>query len=97
LDVEQDLGSTEGLYSDPGLPLAERATPLLVDVLGRVHEELLEEAFSGGGDVGALEGVLDHFSEVLVAQDIELTETKASAAAESAGAEAAVGLAVATG
>ncbi|MDX6626129.1 MAG: hypothetical protein QOE56_1118 [Solirubrobacterales bacterium] len=92
LDVEQDLGSTEGLYADSNLPLAERATRLLVDVLGRIHEELLEEALQGRGDVDALEGVLDHFGEVLVEQEVELTETKASASEESSGANVGVNL-----
>ena len=36
------IGSTGGIYSDTSLSLAERATRLLLDVLGAVHEELVE-------------------------------------------------------
>ena len=78
LDVEQDLGSTEGIYGDTNLPLAERASRLLVDVLGKIHDELLDEAFQGRGDIGALEGVLDHFGEVLVSEDLEVTSSESA-------------------
>lgn len=46
IDMEQDLGSTEGLYSDPSLLVAERAARLLVDVLGIIHNKLIADAFS---------------------------------------------------
>lgn len=92
LDVEQDLGSTEGLYADANLPLTERATRLLVDVLGRIHDELLEEAFQERGDVDALEGILNHFGEVLVEQDVELTSSEASSSQESDSTDLALGL-----
>lgn len=36
------IGSTGGLYSDGTIPLAERATRLLMDVLTALHAELLE-------------------------------------------------------
>ncbi|MGJ8654071.1 MAG: ORC-CDC6 family AAA ATPase [Opitutaceae bacterium] len=36
------IGSTGGLYSDGSIPLAERATRLLIDVLTALHAELLE-------------------------------------------------------
>jgi len=72
VDIEQDLGSTEGIYGDTDLPLAERASRLLVDVLGKIHDAMLEEAFSGRGDLDALEGVLAHFGEVLVETEVEI-------------------------
>jgi len=71
IDMEKDLGSTEGLYGDPELPVSERASRLLVDVLARIHDELLDEAFDGRGDVDTLDKVLDHFGEVLVSEEVE--------------------------
>jgi hypothetical protein len=86
IDVEQDLGSTEGLYADPQLPTSERATRLLVDVLGMIHEALLTEAFEGRGNIDLLEKVLDHFGEVVVAEEVEIvsgldTETERGSSA----------------
>jgi hypothetical protein len=77
--MEQDLGSTEGRYSDPSLSISERATRLVVDVLGIVHTELLEAAFAGSIDVQieVLDRMLDHFSEVLIAQEVQ-TELQTS-------------------
>jgi hypothetical protein len=51
IDVEQDLGSTEGLYGDPTLPIAECASRLLVDVLARIHDSMIQDAFDGRGDL----------------------------------------------
>ena len=50
IDMEQDIGSTEGRYVDTSLSLAERATRLVVDVLSIVHDAFLEAAFSGHAD-----------------------------------------------
>lgn len=79
IDMEQDLGSTEGRYADPTLSISERATRLVVDVLSIVHSELLEAAFAGSIDVqiSVLDRMLDHFREVLIAQEIE-AEVEAS-------------------
>jgi hypothetical protein len=75
IDMEQDLGSTEGLYIDQSLSVPERATRLLVDVLALMHDKLLEDAFAGNTDIliEHLERAMDHFSEIVVG-DIE-TET----------------------
>ncbi|MFT4227057.1 hypothetical protein [Micropruina sp.] len=79
IDMEQDLGSTEGRYSDASLSISERATRLVVDVLSIVHTELLEAAFAGHIDVqvDVLDRMLDHFTEVLITREIE-TEVRAS-------------------
>lgn len=37
-----NLGSSGGIYSDPNIPLAERATRLLVDALSDIHENIHE-------------------------------------------------------
>src|SRR5438093_566579 len=36
------IGSTGGIYSDESIPLAERATILLMDTLGAIHERVLD-------------------------------------------------------
>ena len=79
IDMEQDVGSTEGRYADTSLSISERATRLVVDVLGIVHTNLLDAAFAGGVDVqiAELDRMLDHFQEVLVAQETELESTSA--------------------
>jgi hypothetical protein len=77
IDVEQDLGSTGSIYSDTAIPLAERATRLLVDVIGIIHTRLLEDAFEAESEmqVELLDKMLDHFSEVVVSGDVETEET----------------------
>ena len=74
IDMEQDLGSTEGIYADASLPQAQRATRLLVDVLNIIHSKLLEDAFSddaAGGLVDVLDDICDHFGDVLVVDQLE--------------------------
>lgn len=38
----RNIGSSGGLYGDSSVPLAERSTRLLIDVLGAIHDTLLE-------------------------------------------------------
>jgi len=71
IDIEKDLGSTEGLYGDPNLPVAERASRLLVDVLAMIHDALIHDAFEGLGDIKAVDSILDHFGEVVVSEHAE--------------------------
>jgi len=40
------VGSTGGLYGDESIPIPERATRLIVDTLGELHETLLQFAVS---------------------------------------------------
>lgn len=47
----RNLGSAGGIYFDPSIPLAQRATRLLVDVLAFVHARLLELAIEHDGVV----------------------------------------------
>lgn len=79
IDIDKDLGSTEGLYSDTSLPLSERATRLLVDVVGLIHTALLEDAFASGNDrlIETLDKMIDHFEEVVVAEQAEEERTLA--------------------
>lgn len=77
VDMEQDTGSTEGRYVDQSLSVPERATRLLVDVLTLIHEKLLEDAFAGRTktQIDILDKALDHFSEVMVVEDLEVEST----------------------
>src|SRR5271157_4677315 len=38
----RNMGSSGGIYADTQIPLPQRATRLLLDVLGAVHETLVE-------------------------------------------------------
>lgn len=72
IDMEQDIGSTEGRYVDTTLSIEERATRLVVDVLSIVHDAFLEAAFSGKADAGIelLDRMMDHFQEVVVRREV---------------------------
>lgn len=84
IDMEQDVGSTEGRYADPNINVGERATRLVVDVLGLVHGQMLEDALTKGTNVQIeiLDGMLEHFREVLVAQEVGREDTRARRSAE---------------
>jgi len=77
IDMEQDIGSTEGRYVDMSLPVAERATRLLVDVLSIIHDRLVEDAFAGRAksQIDTLDRALDHFGEVVVVETAEKETT----------------------
>ncbi|MGD0888199.1 MAG: hypothetical protein ABR889_03035 [Acidobacteriaceae bacterium] len=69
------IGSSGGLYGDPSLPLSQRATRLLLDVLGTLHEELLATAVDGNLDLSKVGPALDKLATA--ATDIEVVgETK---------------------
>jgi len=93
IDVEKDLGSTEGLFSDGNLPIAERASRLLVDVLAKIHDALVEDAFEGNGDLQTLDKVLDHFGEVVVAEQASAQQSGSGQEAENASGSVRAGLA----
>lgn len=58
------LGSTGGIYSDPNLPLSERATRLLTDLLWAVHDGIMERAIEEESiDLSALQVRLDAFRD----------------------------------
>jgi len=80
IDMDQDLGSTESIYGDGTLSLPYRATRLLIDVLTIIHERLLEDAFENenGAAIDVLDSMLDHFTEVIVADQAEQEVTGAT-------------------
>lgn len=77
IDMEQDIGSTEGRYVDTALSLEERATRLVVDVLSIVHDAFLEAAFNNRADasIELLERMMDHFQEVVVRREVTQSGT----------------------
>lgn len=77
IDMEQDIGSTEGRYVDTALSLEERATRLVVDVLSIVHDAFLDAAFNGQADAGIdlLDRMMDHFQEVVVRREVTQSGT----------------------
>jgi hypothetical protein len=60
----RSLGSTGGIYSDPEIPISERATRLLVDVLVAVYEGIYSWVIERqDSDLQVLGPLLDHFLE----------------------------------
>ena len=59
----RNLGSTGGLYADTQIPITQRATRLLIDVLAAIHGGLLEQAVADHSavDLGTAGGPLDEF------------------------------------
>lgn len=45
------IGSSSGLYADPGIDLSERATRLLRDTANAIHERILEQYTGPGSEV----------------------------------------------
>lgn len=78
LAVQMDMrtiGSTGGIYSDPTLKLAERATRLLVDVLSAVHDRILTETLTKAEeyDLSRLGPLLDNFIDAATTVVVEGT------------------------
>lgn len=69
------IGSTGGIYSDPELTLAERATRLLADVLAAVHDRILNEALENAEelDLSVLGPLLDNFIDAATSVVVEGT------------------------
>jgi len=56
------IGSSGGIYGDPNLPLAQRATRLLLDVLTTIHENLITAAVEGNLDLSRVGPALDRLA-----------------------------------
>ncbi len=93
----RNLGSTGGMYADPQIPIAQRATRLLVDVLAAVHSQLFEQAIANDGrvDLGAAGKALDEFFDAHRSVKVvgSTTVETSSTAENSYNAEAKVGFA----
>jgi hypothetical protein len=84
----RSIGSSGGLYADSNVPLSQRATRLLLDVLGVIHESLLQHVVDNSElDLSAVGPILDELgqaiTEVQVVGNIERgTNIKVEAANE---------------
>lgn len=76
------IGSTGGIYSDPRLTLAERATRLLVDTLSALHDEILTKSIEKAEeyDLSKIGPLLDNFidaaTNVVVEGSVEVQESE---------------------
>ncbi len=74
IDLRQ-VGSTGGIYADDSLPIAERGTRLLLDVLGAVHESMADRAlrlsYNENIDGTALFRLLDRFADAITEVRVE--------------------------
>jgi hypothetical protein len=88
----RSIGSSGGMYADATIPIPQRATRLLLDVLGAIHEVLLHHAVEAGMDLSAVGPALDELAaaatEVEVVGEVQ-RETREVAAHEHEGASAA--------
>lgn len=71
----RSIGSSGGMYGDAAIPLSQRATRLLLDVLGAIHEVILQYAVAAGLDLSAVGPALDELAsaatEVEVVGEVE--------------------------
>ncbi len=66
----RNMGSSGGIYADPQIPIPQRATRLLLDVLGTLHEDLTEHAVTADLDLAALGPVLDKLGESITELEV---------------------------
>ncbi|HEY7335680.1 MAG TPA: ATP-binding protein [Bryobacteraceae bacterium] len=66
----RNMGSSGGIYADPQIPLPQRGTRLLLDVLGAVHESLMEHAVTADLDLATLGPVLDKLAESITELEV---------------------------
>jgi hypothetical protein len=55
----RNIGSSGGLYADASIPIPQRATRLLLDVLGSIHEGLLQYVVNAAMDLATIGPALD--------------------------------------
>ena len=83
----RNLGSAGGVYADPSIPIAQRATRLLIDVLAAIHASLFEQAVEHDGPINlgvagsALDELFTAHSSVKV---VGTTVVESTASAENA-------------
>jgi hypothetical protein len=58
----RSIGSSGGLYGDSSIPVPQRATRLLLDVLGSIHEGLLQFAVHASMDLATFGPALDELA-----------------------------------
>jgi hypothetical protein len=80
------VGSSGGIFSNPALPLTERGTRLLVDVISQIHDALTDfalEAVEEGKDVGGALSLLDRLAEAVTDVRVEGEVERKSSTTES--------------
>lgn len=83
----RNLGSTGGIYADSSIPLTQRATRLLIDVLAAIHSNLYEQAVEHDAlvNLGTTGSALDEFFDAHSAvKVVGRTTVEATASAENA-------------
>ncbi len=94
----RNLGSAGGIYADASIPLTQRATRLLIDVLAAIHASMFEQAIDHDAivNLGAVGKALDELFEAHSAVKVVGTTTlEASTSAEdSNNAEAKLGFSI---
>jgi hypothetical protein len=65
------IGSSGGMYGDTDVPLPQRATRLLLDVLGSIHESLLTHAVDAGMDLAAIGPALDQLASAATEVEVQ--------------------------
>jgi hypothetical protein len=91
MDMRQ-IGSSGGMYGDPRVPLPERATQLLMDIVQQVHESLFSIATEPDDDtysgiVPVLDRLAEAAGEVQVIGDMEIESTDVSKSTAERGVE----------
>jgi hypothetical protein len=83
----RNLGSAGGIYADASIPLPQRATRLLIEVLAMIHGGLFEQAVEHDGlvNLGTAGSALDElFSAHTTVKVVGTTTVEATSAAENA-------------
>jgi hypothetical protein len=66
----RSIGSSGGLYADLSIPLPQRATRLLLDVLGSIHETLLQYLIESGMDLASVGPALDQLAAAVTEVEV---------------------------
>jgi len=93
----RNIGSSGGVYGDPAIPLAQRATRLALDVLAAIHEELLNTSLNLDFDLSLLGPALDELAaastevEVLGETNVESSASQTNGREDASQAQVALG------
>ena len=63
-------GSSGGMYADTQIPVTQRATRLLLDVLGSLHETFIEHVITAEMDLAAWGPILDNFAQSITELEV---------------------------
>ena len=66
----RNMGSSGGVYADTQIPLAQRATRLLLDVLASIHEAILDHVIAADLDLATLGPILDRLGTAITELEV---------------------------